>query len=582
MRDAPGYALIHDAAARTWLEFSRPRHTLAAYSAAEIPALLREIETAVTHHNLWAAGFLAYEAAPAFDAALRVRPDGEFPLLWFGLYAGPQPATLPPAPDARPLRDTPWQAAITPDAYARAFAQIKDHISRGETYQVNYTYRLCAPFEANPFDLFLDLSAAQQAAYGGFLHTGDWAICSASPELFLRLDGDHIQSRPMKGTRPRSLTLAEDERQAAALRAAHKDQAENVMIVDMVRNDLGRIARTGSVQVPQLFGVEKYPTVWQMISVVTAVTQSPLSDILCALFPAASIVGAPKPRTMGIIADLETTPRRIYTGALGFIAPGRRAQFNVAIRTALVDLRRARVEYGVGGGIVWDSELALEQAEALAKARILTTRWPAFDLLETLRWAPDEGYFLLEEHLARLADTAVYFDYPFERAAVRQALALRARELPPGHHKVRLLVGRDGRIRIEAAPLTLLDPDVPQVVALARTAVDASNPFLYHKTTNRRIYAAALAERPGFDDVILFNTQGEVTESTIGNVIAEIDGALCTPPVRCGLLAGSYRGWLLARGEVVERPFTVDQLLASPRIFLCNAVRGRYPVTIAA
>ena len=246
---------------------------------------------------------------------------------------------------------------------------------------MNYTYRLIALLAAGPWDFFLHLVAAQEAPYGAFVDTGEWVIGSASSELFFRLDGDRIVSRPMKGTAGRGRTLAEDQAQAKVLQTSEKERAENVMIVDMVRHDLGRVAEIGSVTVPRLFTVEKYPTVWQMTSTIEARTTASLSDIFRALFPPASTTGAPKVRTVEIIAQLEPSPRRIYTGTIGFIAPGRHAQFNVAIRTLLLDRKTGRAEYGVGSGITWGSQPDAEWQECRDKARILTTRVPAFSLL---------------------------------------------------------------------------------------------------------------------------------------------------------------------------------------------------------
>jgi len=510
-----------------------------------------------------------------------VRSDvGGFPLLWLGLYDAPRAVALPPAAAAPPATPDRWEPSCSPEEYGRAFEQIKRRIREGDTYQVNLTYRLRRAFAQDPWPAFLRLAEAQGPTYGAWVSTRSWTVCSASPELFFRLDGTRLESRPMKGTAPRGLTLAQDREQAAALQSSEKNRAENLMIVDMVRNDLGRVAEPGSVSVPALFTLEKYPTVWQLTSTVQAETRAPVSEIFRALFPPASITGAPKARTMRLIAALEATPRRVYTGAIGFLAPGRCAQFNVAIRTLLVDRARKRAEYGVGGGIVWDSECAAELAECCTKSRILDACSPAFSLLESLLWTPAEGYSLLEKHLARLADSAEYFDVPLERAALRQRLLGFARSLPAHAHKVRLLVARDGAATLEAAPLAA--PPAPLRVALAPAPVDRKDPFLYHKTTQRRAYDEALAACPGFDDVILFNADGEVTESTRANVVAEIGGALCTPPVACGLLAGTFRAQLLEAGTVAERAITTGQLRESPRVWLVNSVRGWMPICLFA
>jgi para-aminobenzoate synthetase/4-amino-4-deoxychorismate lyase len=571
--------VLREARSGRWLAYENPVAVLQTVCADEAAGLLAAVEEAVETGGLHAAGFLAYEAAPAFDAGLAVRPDDSgFPLLWFGLYRSPRAFPALPAPTAPPADPPLWSDAFTPEAYARAFERIKHHIREGDTYQVNLTGRLRRAFPEPSWPHFLRLAADRQARYGAYLATRGWSVCSASPELFFSLDGERLASRPMKGTAPRGLTADRDRALAAALQTSEKDRAENLMIVDMVRNDLGRIARPGSVRVPELFALEKYPTVWQMTSTVTALTRAPVVDIFRALFPPASITGAPKARTMALIADLEPAPRRIYTGAIGFLAPGRRAQFNVAIRTLLADHALRSAEYGVGSGVVWDSDCLREQAECRSKALILGAPPPEpFSLLESLRWEPGEGCPLLDRHLARLAASADYFDVPFDPCAARRRIADCGRALPRAPHKLRLLVAQDGALTLEAAPVAGRAPQERLRVTLARAPVDRADRFLYHKTTRRRVYEEALAARPGFDDVILYNAEREITESTRANVVVEIGGALCTPPVACGLLPGTFRAALLAAGAVTERIVTADDLRRSPRAFLVNSVRGWMP-----
>ncbi len=378
----------------------------------------------------------------------------------------------------------------------------------------------------------------------------------------------------MKGTAARGMTLAEDLRNAACLYDSEKNRAENVMIVDMIRNDLGRIARTGSVKVPRLFDIEKYSTVWQMTSTVEALTKASFPEILRALFPCASITGAPKVKTMEIIAAIETTPRNIYTGAIGFVSPDRRAQFSVAIRTILIDKFASKAEYGVGGGIVWDSTAAEEYEECLNKAKIILDP-PSprpFQLLETLLWTPDEGYFLLTRHLERLRESALYFDYPYDEALIRKTLDEKVEELPSGPYRVRLLLSRNGEVECSSVPLGLPD-DRLLLVRLARQAVYSRDPFLYHKTTQRNLYEKAQASFRDADDVLLYNEAGEVTESCIANVVILRNGRLVTPPVRCGLLNGTYRAELLDRGEITEDTVTLLELKRAEKIFLINSVR---------
>jgi para-aminobenzoate synthetase/4-amino-4-deoxychorismate lyase len=585
--------VLRDAATRQWLCFREPVRVVTAECLDDVLPALREVESLVNTRGLWAAGFISYEAAPAFDSALRVRQMEGFPLLWFGVYDSPSPpAPLPlgegnwprngkgppplPSGERAGVRGESmpreWHPSINRECYESALARIKDYIARGHTYQVNYTLRLRAPFTDDAYALFEALVRAQPVEYAAYVDIGPFAVCSVSPELFFRLDGRRITARPMKGTAPRGRFTAEDRAQAERLRHSEKNRAENVMIVDMLRNDLGRIAEIGSVRAPGLFEIERYPTVWQMTSTVAAETEASLAEIMTALFPCASITGAPKARTMQIIAELEAAPRRVYTGCIGFIAPRRQAQFNVAIRTVLVDRSRGEAEYGVGGGIVWDSDADDEYAECQHKARVLTEPRPEFSLLESLRWSPDEGYFLLEHHLRRLCDSADYFDVPVDTACVKAELEQLARSLPPGPHKVRLLVARDGAITVEAAPLTL--SPAPVRLALAPTPINSGDKYLFHKTTHRPMYDALLKSHPDADDVILWNERGEVTETCHANIVVQLGGELVTPPVECGLLAGTYRAWLLEQGKIRERAVTLDDLSRAQAVYRVNSVRG--------
>jgi para-aminobenzoate synthetase/4-amino-4-deoxychorismate lyase len=555
------------------------RHVVQALSLAQVTPALEWAEEAVSQDGLYAAGFIAYEAAPAFDDTLVVLGDNEFPLLWFGLYEDVEEIELPGSAAVADFDRMVWQPSVEKLEFGRALARIKCLIRSGDTYQVNYTYRLKAECAGDLWSFFLRLVAAQDAPYGAFVDTDDWVVCSASPELFFHLEGTHIECRPMKGTATRGRTEAGDLARAQALQTSPKEQAENLMIVDMVRNDLGRVAQTGSVQVARLFEVERYPTLWQMTSTVEARTQVGLAEIFQALFPPASVTGAPKVRTMQIIAGLEPLPRRLYTGTVGFFAPGRRAQFNVAIRTLLANRRTGWAEYGVGSGITWDSEPEAEWQECQAKAGILSAPVLAFSLLETLRWTPEEGYFLLELHLERLRESARYFGFNIELPALRQELQRLTSKLGRAPQIIRLLATKEGRVSLEPAALAEANAK-PQRVALARSPVDSSDPFLYHKTTNRRVYEAARTACPGFDDVLLYNGKGEITESTIANVALEINGKLCTPPVSCGLLAGTLRARLLQQDQLTERPILVEEALRNRCVFLMNSVRGNYRVEL--
>jgi para-aminobenzoate synthetase/4-amino-4-deoxychorismate lyase len=566
-----GQVIVHCPTEQRWLRFADPIEIVSARSVAEVIPALRLIEAQVHTRRLYAAGYLAYEAAPAFDAALHVRSASTLPLLWFGLYEQAEPIELP-APDESADPIEPWRPTVTWDEYARAIDAIKDHIAAGRTYQVNYTYRLRAPFAGDAWQFFLHL-ARRQSHYAAYLDLDRWAICSASPELFFQLNGKTVISKPMKGTAPRGKTMAEDRWQMDWLHHSEKNRAENVMIVDMIRNDLGRIAQIGSVQVPRLFEVERYPTVLQMTSTVTAQTDASFADLMTALFPCASITGAPKVSTMKIIADLETTPRGVYTGAIGFLTPNRFAQFNVAIRTVTIDREAGQAEYGVGGGIVWDSDTADEYRECEIKTRVLTDQPIEFDLLEALLWTPASSYFLLDRHTARLQESADYFGFRFDRAAWFDRLEEVCHSLSPVDHKVRTTLSRSGKLSISATPLSEISRPAVRRVALAQHPIDSNDVFLYHKTSRRATYDAARAARPDCDDVILWNERGEITESCTANVVIDQDGTLITPPIACGLLDGTLRAWLIDQKQIVERVIPIERLRAARRLSLINSVR---------
>ena len=569
----PGDILIRAEDGPVWWRFRSPSAVVQARAAEEAPAALAEAAKAVDGGGLAAVGFLTYEASPGFDQALVCRPAGPLPAVWFGLYERAEPlAVLPVAAPSRPEPLT-WEPNVGYEEYRQAIRRVKAYIATGDTYQVNYTLRLRAPFAGDPAALFAALWQAQRAEYCAYVHIGDHVICSASPELFFRLHGETVLSRPMKGTAPRGRTLEEDEENARALAASEKDRAENVMIVDMIRNDLGRIARVGSVRVPRLFTVERYDTLFQMTSDVEAEVAVGFPELMGALFPCASITGAPKVRTMEIIRELEPDPRGIYTGCIGYLLPGRRARFSVAIRTVHVDLDAGRAEYGTGGGIVWDSTEEGEYEECHTKALILLQQKPEFQLLETLLWEPDKGYALLERHLSRLAASARYFGFALDPDSVRRRLAAVAQGFGDGPQRVRLLVGRAGEVSVEAAPLPP-PADRPWRVGVAKRPVDPKDRFLYHKTTHRAIYEQAKADFPNHDDVLLWNPQGEATESTIANLVVRLGGELVTPPVSCGLLPGTLRAELLNTGQVRERVVTLTELAAAEEVWLVNSVRG--------
>ena len=576
-KDWENCVVIYDHQNQRWLLFRQPIDVHVAHSSDEVSTVLQKLEDQVESHQLYAAGFVSYEAAPAFDPVFKVKSPDDFPLAWFGIYSKPERISLPASTRLRTERLL-WKPSISEDKYDSIIRRIREYLGSGDTYQVNYSFRLRSPFSGDPWALFVQIIEAQGSSYGAFVNIPDWSICSASPELFFRLSDRHLICRPMKGTATRGLWQAHDLEQSRWLKNSEKNRAENVMIVDMVRNDMGKIADAGSVQVPRLFDVEKYPTLWQMTSTIHCITRAQLPAIFSALFPPASITGAPKVRTMEIITELESSPRRIYTGSIGFLAPGRRSQFNVAIRTVVVDRRRDCAEYGVGGGIVWDSVDTAEFEECATKAKILSDEIPDFDLLETILWTPAHGYFLLARHLRRLQDSALYFSRPVDLSAIRHRLALLTLDLPPHPHRIRLLVSQDGEPLIESMAISPTTGN--HRICLAETPVNSQNKFLYHKTSYRHVYQRALDESHGCDDVLLWNRKGEVTESCIANVVVEKHGELLTPPVHCGLLPGTYRSLLLEQKRIREEIVQVEDLPDYSKIFLVNSVRKMWEVSI--
>jgi para-aminobenzoate synthetase/4-amino-4-deoxychorismate lyase len=573
MAQKSGTVIINDASCGRWLRFSNPLKILEADTENDVIPALKEVQAAAGK-GLYAAGFVSYEASPAFDSALNVNHKSGFPLLWFGVYEKAEETVLPLGPTAKNGRDgedhVRWLPSVSREQYSKAISRIKDYILEGETYQVNFTMRLRRTFEDDPWWFFLELVNAQQCRYGAYIDTEKWTVCSSSPEMFFEYNKGALVSRPMKGTVKRGLTNEDDKKKAEWLKASEKNHAENLMIVDMVRNDLGKIAVFGTVSADSLFNVEKYPTLWQMTSTINCETDAGLTGIFSALFPPASITGAPKARTMEIIAELEDSPRKLYTGTIGFITAQNRMQFNVAIRTVIIDKEDKSAEYGVGGGIVWDSEKENEYEECTLKAKVLTHKLPEFRLLESILFTAEDGYFLLPEHISRICASAEYFSYPFSRDKALAMLDAFIQTLGGKTCKVRMLLSKDGGIDINSEPVK---PAGPIRVAMAKSPVNSNNVFLYHKTTNRRIYEEAKASRPEFDDVILYNERGEITEGSSSNIVVELDGKLFTPPVSCGLLGGTFRSSLIKAGVISERVISVEDMKDCSRIYFINSVR---------
>jgi para-aminobenzoate synthetase/4-amino-4-deoxychorismate lyase len=572
-------ALLFDARTERWLDLRNPESVIVARRPGDVIPAFGEAERALARGSA-IAGFVSYDAAPGVDIALHAQQSSRVPLVWFGCFPVITSLERPAFPSGSLSTQCIWSPEITEEAYAGGISRVRNYLREGETYQVNFSFRLRSMIGCDPFEYFGRLMAAQPTRYSAFVDTGEFAICSASPELFFELEGDSIRCRPMKGTERRGRWYEEDVRLGEALRESEKNRAENVMIVDMVRNDLGRIAVPGSVKTESLFEIERFPGLWQMTSSVGARTNASVGEIMRALFPCASVTGAPKARTMQIIGELESSPRGLYTGAIGFVLPDRRAQFNVAIRTVVIDHDTGTAEYGTGGGVVWDSTAAGEYSECLLKAGLLAESAREFTLFETMLWKPGEGIALLERHLDRLGRSAAYFSFPFVREQILGLLEEHIRSFPREAQRVRLDLSQIGDVAIEHRNAANAMPDRSLRLGVSGIPVDSADRFLYHKTSRRGIYEDRKNARPDCDDVILLNERGEITETTIANIICELDGSLVTPSVSCGLLPGVFRESLLAAGTISERTVTRDDLERSARIYVCNALRGMIPVEL--
>jgi len=568
----------------SWLQFSAPEEVLVARRHEEVMTVLQKVDDKVSE-GFYAAGFCSYEAATGFDEALTTNAPGEFPLVCFGIYKNVEKISKLEA-SAHHVSPKNWTSSENFKHYDTAIKKIKQLIAAGDTYQVNFTFRRQADFSGDPWQFFLGF--ASDARFGAYIEMEDYAICCASPELFFSMHEGKINLRPMKGTAKRGLTFEDDEAQREKLFKSQKDRAENIMIVDMIRNDVSKIATTGSIQVTDAFNLEKYPTVWQMTSTVSADSTKSVSDVMQAMFPSASITGAPKVNTMRIITSLEPNPRNIYTGSIGFISPDKEAQFNVAIRTALVNIKNNSVEYGVGGGIVWDSVSETEYEECEIKSRVVQTPNASipFSLIETLLWTPENSYFLLDSHLKRMRDSAEYFDISFNCKDVEVLLHRKAAQFNKVAHKIRLLLSQDSGITFEATQLPSGRSETPKKeasknVALALHPVRLNDVFLYHKTTHREVYENAREDFPDADDVLLWNEQGEMTESTIANIVVKRGSKYLTPKLACGLLPGTFRQFLLDTRKIEEAVIKKCELQQFEEIFLVNSVRQWQSVSLA-
>jgi para-aminobenzoate synthetase / 4-amino-4-deoxychorismate lyase len=567
-------ARFDDLRSRTALAFPAPHEELVASTHDEVPELLARLDER-TAAGSWAFGFLAYEAGAGLDPALpRVDPPAGTPLAFFGVGAAPTRVAPVVAPHPWPGTG-PWRPDLSVDDHRRAVEAVRGRIAAGETYQANLTTMLRGPAPADPSAVYAAMATEQGGAHHAYLDLGDLVVASASPELFVDVDGQDIRMRPMKGTAARGPTTATDRAVRDRLRADAKEQAENVMIVDLVRNDLGRVAVPGSVSVTELYTPERYGTVWQLTSEVTArlAPDVGLPELFAAVFPCGSVTGAPKRRSMEILGDLEAGPRGVYCGAIGWVGPGGRARFSVAIRTLVVDRATGEAVYGVGGGITWGSDPAREHAELRAKARVLSRRVRPAGLFETFAQVDGRSRHL-DRHLARLLDSAAYFDIPADPAALRAAVAgLR------GSLRVRLRLDADGSVDVTTAPLPV-SSDAPVRLAVDERPVAPSDPARRHKTVHREVYDGARARHPGTDDVVLVNDRGELVETTIASLAVRLDGVWCTPPLDAGALPGVERAIRVERGELVERTLRAADLDRADGVAVLSSLRGWRTATV--
>lgn len=578
--------------------FCNPVETLNAASASDVSELLRSVERYLSKDH-YACGFFTYECGLGFENIPLAAEPAE-PLASIGIYRAPMifnhlagewendsgyvltAEAATPLPGDHTLNDLHLE--IGEREYCGKINRIREYIRNGDTYQINFTSKYRFELQGSPLDLYLELRRKQRAPYAAIMKNGNRSILSLSPELFYRTADNSIVAKPMKGTAKRGRTCEEDIRMRDWLANDPKNRSENVMIVDLLRNDIGRIAEPGSVMVRSLFDVEKYDTLFQMTSTVEGRLKNGVSasEIVKTMSPSGSVTGAPKIRSMQLINELEQAPRGVYTGAIGFLAPKNESVFNVAIRTITIDGNSGSM--GVGSGIVYDSSPETEYAECKLKADFLTAPLPEFFLLESLLW--QDGFPFLHEHMKRLTSSAEYFDFPCNVEFVKNSLLEARRQFASGVScKVRMTLSVTGAIRIFSAVIQTRTADAqPKLIRISNRRINSDNRFLYHKTTNRDIYDGEynVGTKEGLEDIIFLNEHDEITEGTRNNIFIRNEDGLVTPPVEGGLLNGIYRQHILATNpNAVIKPLKVSDLRSAEAIFLCNAVRGMREVKLA-
>ena len=570
--------------------FSNPTKIIACDKLSDVKNALCEIEDYVSK-GYYAAGFISYEAGFSFEESLNeLRVDHDFPLLWFGIYKKPKIIDHKEKMTLLRHKNPPYSIEnlrpnISKKKYVSDIEKIKDFIRRGETYQVNYTFKYRFDFKGSACSLYEELKKKQSVSYSSLIKTDRFSIVSLSPELFFRKHKDRIEVKPMKGTIDRGKDLDGDREHVEELGHSLKNRSENLMIVDLLRNDLGRISKPGKVVTKKLFEVEKYETLFQMVSIVKAILKKRISiyDLLKAIFPSGSVTGAPKINTMKIINFLEREPRRVYTGSIGFFAPDGDGVFNVVIRTILIDNKKGEGEMGLGSGIVYDSDPYKEFDECELKADFIRKKKNYFKFIETMLWRPKKGYFLLNKHLNRLLSSAEYFNVRYDKKAILKELKDLEKRLDRDYdHRVRLLFDEKGRMQ---ASFTKINGHREAArVRFSEKKVRNNNIFLYHKTTSRDLYDEEHEKwrGKGYFDIIFTNKKDEVTEGAISNILIRKGRFYYTPPVDCGLLNGVFRRHLIETKKipVKEKVLRREDILSADEVFMMNSVRGMVKVVL--
>jgi len=580
------------------LLFTEPIHRLECTSGREAPGFLKTLD-GLGERGLYWAGWFSYEFGCLLDPALAGLLAGRDSntLARIGIFGKParfdhqtgrfrgrwpQSDVFPGAGDITAVHE-----GISREDFFSAFVEIKRKILAGETYQINLSFPLEFDCTGDPAGLYQRLCNNQPVSYAAWIREKGRDIMSFSPELFFRIERGNITTRPMKGTIRRGVTCREDRELSRQLREDPKSRAENLMIVDLLRNDVARLLHRlggGRVQVESLFEIEVFRTLLQMTSTISGHVfrgSIPFSEAMHALFPCGSVTGAPKIRSMEIIAALERRARGVYCGAIGHGGPDG-VCLNVPIRT--LSLEAGQGEMPVGAGIIHDSEAAAEWEECLLKGEFLLRSGADFSLVETMLWRPETGYELLQEHLARLDDSSTYFSFPFVRAQVEEFLIHEARSFFPHPMRVRLLLHENGELELQAVSFPRMEKtaETQKPIRFAADVTDPDDVFLYHKTTRRPLYDhyRLIAEKTGLFDFLFVNTRGEITEGTIANFFFEEEGCLYTPPLSCGLLPGTLRTAMLSSGRVREKSLFPGELGRVERLFLGNSIRGLVPVKV--